>query len=74
MKSYYEGRGIGDTCLHMIQYFDGWKIREISVVTLNSKITWVERSIHEILEPGINYRTAKRRLAALEKKATQRIG
>ena len=74
MKSYFGGCGTGDTMLHMIQYFDGQKIREIEISTLNGIIYWTEKTVPGIIEKGINYRTAKRRLAALEKKSTQRIG
>jgi len=74
MKSYFGGCGTGDTMLHMIEYFDGQRIRQIEVHTLSGIICWTEKTIPGILENGINFRTAKRRLASLEKKATQRIG
>lgn len=74
MKSYFGGCGTGDTMLHMIHYFDGQRIREIEVMTLAGNVYWTEKVIPGILEPGINYRTAKRRIAALEKRCTRRIG
>jgi hypothetical protein len=74
MKSYFDGNHIGGTKLHLIQYFDGQRIREISLLTLNGNISWLERTIPGILETGIKYRTAKQRLAAYEKRCCQRIG
>ena len=74
MKSYHGGCGIGDTQLHMIHYFDGFRIREIELSTLNGTICWTEKTVPGIIEVGINYRNAKRRLATYEKHCTQRIG
>lgn len=74
MKSIYGGCGTGDTRLHMVQYFDGQRIREIELMTLEGRIYWVEKTIPGILEVGQNYRTAKRRLAALERRCSSRIG
>ena len=75
MKSIYEGRHINKkTSLHMIQFFDGQDVREVELMTYDGKISWTERVIPGILEIGIDYRTAKRRIAALEKKSTMRIG
>lgn len=68
MKSIYEGCGTGDTSLHMIQYFDGQRAREIEVMTLSGKVSWTERVIPGIIETGIDYRTAKRRIAAMERR------
>ena len=74
MKSYYGGCGTGDTKLHMVHYFDGQRLREIELTTLDGNICWTEKTVPGILEPGINYRTAKRRLAAYEERCTRRIG
>lgn len=74
MKSIYIGCGTGDTQLHMIQYFDGQRMREIECMTLYGKICWAEKTITGILENGIKYTNAKRRLATLEKRNTMRIG
>ena len=74
MTSHYNGCGTGDTSLHMIHYFDGQRVREVEVITLYGKVNWTEKTIQGILEVGMDYRTAKRRLATLEKRATQRIG
>lgn len=75
MKSIYEGRHINDkTCLHTIRFFDGQRTREVELMTCDGKICWTEKVISGILEIGINYRTAKRRIAALEKQSTRRIG
>lgn len=74
MKSYLEGPHIGGTKLHLIQYFDGFRIREISLLTLDGNIHWLEKTVPGILETGTNYRTAKRRLAAYEERCTRRIG
>lgn len=75
MKSIYEGRHLNvKTSLHMIQFFDGQDVREVELMTCNGKICWTEKVIPGILEIGIDYRTAKRRVAALEKKSTMRIG
>ena len=74
MKSIYGGCGTGEnTSLHMLQYFDGRKIREIELMTHSGRISWTEREISGILEVGMDYRTAKRRIAALEKRNTERI-
>lgn len=75
MKSIYEGRHINKkTSLHTIQFFDGQRTREIELMTHGGKICWTERVISGILEIGINYKTAKRRIAALEKQSSRRIG
>lgn len=74
MKSYFGGCGTGDTKLHMIHHFDGHRIREIEVMTLSGNVYWTERTIPGILETGIKWTTAKRRLASLEKQASRRIG
>jgi len=74
MKSIYGGCGTGDTQLHLIQYFDGQRIREYEVTTLYGKICWTEKTIPGILEIGTKYTNAKRRLARLEKRNTMRIG
>ena len=74
MKSYFEGNGIFGMKHHLIQYFDGHRIREVSVTTLDGKIHWSESTVCGILEPGLDYRTAKRRLASYEEKGTRRIG
>ena len=75
MKSIYEGRHINEkTSLHAVQFFDGQRAREIELMTCDGKICWTEKVIPGILEIGINYRTAKRRIAALEKQSTRRIG
>lgn len=74
MKSYFGGCGTGGTKLHMIHYFDGQRIREIEVMTLSGNVYWTERTIPGILEIGIKWTTAKRRLASLEKQASSRIG
>ena len=75
MKSIYEGRYFNKkTSLHTIQFFDGYHVMEIEVMTCDGTICWTEKVIPGILEIGINYRTAKRRIAAMEKKSTMRIG
>ena len=75
MKSIYEGRHINKkTSLHTIQFFDGQHTREVELMTNGGKICWTERVIPGILEIGIDYKTAKRRVAALEKQSTMRIG
>lgn len=74
MKSIYEGRYCKKASLHTIQFFDGQHVREVELTTYDGKICWTEKVIPGILEIGINYRTAKQRIAALEKKSTMRIG
>lgn len=75
MRSIYEGHYINKKgSMHTIQFFDGQHNREIELITYDGKICWTERVIPGILDIGINYRTAKRRIAALEKQSTMRIG
>lgn len=75
MKSIYNGHHINEkTSLHMIQFFDGQRTREVELMTHDGRICWTERVIPGILEIGINYKTAKKRIAALEKQSTRRIG
>ena len=74
MKSYFNGNGIGGTKMHMIHYFDGFRIREVYVTTKDGVICWTENTIPNLLEVGMNYRTAKRRLTSYEEKCTRRIG
>ena len=74
MKSYYEGKTNVGAKLHMVQYFDGQRIRESSVVVVDGVISYTERIVQGILETGIPYKTAKRRLAAYEERCTRRIG
>lgn len=74
MKSYYLGNGTGGTKMHMLHYFDGFRIREVFAHTHNGVVCWTDHNITGILAVGMNYRTAKRRLASLEEKATRRIG
>ena len=74
MKSIYEGRYNKKFSMHTLQFFDGQHVREVELTTYDGKICWTEKVIPGILEIGINYRTAKRRIAALEKQSTSRIG
>jgi len=72
MKSYFNGCGTGDTKLHMIEYFDGNRIRQIELFTLCDKVYWSERYIPDILEKRMDYKTVKRRIAAYEKRIMKR--
>ena len=74
MKSYFEGNAYGGSKLHTVQYFDGQRIRESSVYTYQGEIVSTERTVSGILEPGMNYRTACRRLSSYEERCTRRIG
>ena len=74
MRSYFEGNMEFGLKHHLIQYFDGFHMREATVTTLGGKIYYTERTIPNILEVGMDYRTAKRRLASYEEKCTRRIG
>jgi len=75
MKSYFEGYAYGRKgTYHLIQYFDGQRIRESSVAVADGKIFYLERTIPGIIEVGMNYRTAKRRVASYEEKAKRRVG
>lgn len=72
MKSYFGGCGTGDTMLHMLEYFDGQHTRQVEVFTLYGVVCWTEKTIPGILETGINYKTVKRRIAAMEKRCCVR--
>lgn len=72
MNSIFNGHCNNGASLHMVHYFDGQRLSEVELTTLAGIISWTERTVPGILEPGIDYRTAKRRLAALEEKATRR--
>ena len=74
MKSIYNGNGIGGIKYHLIQYYDGYRIKEISVNTLFGRISWTEKTIPNALEVGLKYTNAKKRLLRLEKRNTMRIG
>ena len=74
MKSYFMGTGFAGSKDHMIQYFDGHRIREITVLTHNGEIMKTESTVFGILEPGTNYRNALRKLARYENRCCQRIG
>lgn len=75
MKSIFMGNGIGGTKHHLVHYFDGQRVREVSVITYQGEIYWTDtlRTLG-ILEPGTNYKAAKRKLAAYEEHCTRRIG
>lgn len=73
MKSYFHGYGIDRTeKFHMIQFFDGQRMREISVVVFGDTINWLEHSIPGVIENFMDYQTAKRRIAAYEKASMRR--
>ena len=74
MKSYYNGKDNCNCSWHMMHYYDGRRIRENYVKVHNNIIQYVEFVLPGILETGINYKTAKKRLAAYEKRCTMRIG
>ena len=74
MKSIYEGRYNKKFSMHTVQFFDGQHAKEVELTIYDGKIYWTEKVIPGILEVGIDYRTAKRRISALEKKSTMRIG
>ena len=74
MKSYFMGTGFAGSKDHMIQYFDGQRLRQSYVRTYQDEIISTERTIPGILEPGMSYRTAYRRLASYEERCTRRIG
>ena len=73
MKSFFEGYACGRRrTYHLIQFYDGQRIRESSVAVVDGKICYLERTIPGIIEVGMNYRTAKRRVASYEEKVTRR--
>ena len=75
MRSYFDGYGLTrNTKYHMVQFFDGQRIREISLTVYCHRISYIEREIPGVIEEQMDYRTAKRRLAAYEERCTRRIG
>lgn len=74
MKSYFEGNLIGGAKHHLVQYYDGQHLREVTVLTHRGEIMKTENTVFGILEPGTNYKNALRRLARYEDRCTNRIG
>ena len=74
MRSFFEGNDMYGRTHHTVQYFDGQRVRESSVYCWKGEIAWAERTIPGILQVGIRFQTAKRRLAAYEERCTRRIG
>lgn len=74
MRSIYTGKCVEGATWHLVQYFDGRRIREISVKTYEGVICWTEYELPGIIENGVNFRTAKKRLAAYENRCSRRIG
>ena len=74
MKSFFEGNLIGGAKHHMVQYYDGQRIREVTVLTHNGEIMMTESEVFGILKPGTNYRNALRRLARYEDRCRRPAG
>ncbi len=74
MKSYYNGKDNCNCSWHMLHYFDGYRLRENYIKVYNNIIQYVEFVFPGMLETGMKYTTAKKRLAAYEKHCTMRIG
>lgn len=72
MSSYFEGRGIGGTTWHTVHFYDGQRVREVSVNVYAGNVIGLENSIPGLIETGMNYKTAKRRIAAYEKASMRR--
>ena len=74
MKSTFIGNAPCGTKHHMVHYFDGQRLREVCVSTLNGTIYFTERTVAGVFEEGDNYRNALRRLARYERRCSSRVG